>query len=71
MIILLKINQNEVWTKILGEFNAYNLLAVYAAAKLLDEEEWNCLKSISQLKNVHIKNIVVDVAYKRPDYKNL
>ena len=50
--MLLKINQNEVWTKILGEFNAYNLLAVYATAKLLDEEEWTCLKSISQLKNV-------------------
>ena len=50
--MLLKINQNEVWTKILGEFNAYNLLAVYATAKLLDEEEWDCLKSISQLKNV-------------------
>ncbi len=26
-------------------------------------------RPLSQLKNVHIKNIVVDVAYKRPDYK--
>ncbi len=50
--MLLKINQNEIWTQVLGEFNAYNLLAVFATAQLLGEEEWSSLKSISQLKNV-------------------
>ena len=37
--MLIKINQNEIWTQILGEFNAYNLLAVYATAQLLGEDE--------------------------------
>ena len=50
--MLLKINQNEIWTQLQGEFNAYNLLAVYATAQLLGDESWSCLKSISQLKNV-------------------
>ena len=50
--MLLKINQNEIWTQILGEFNAYNLLAVYATAQLLGGDELLCLKAISQLKNV-------------------
>ena len=50
--MLLKINQNEIWTQLQGEFNAYNLLAVYATAQILGDESWSCLKSISQLKNV-------------------
>ena len=49
--MLLKINQNEIWTQILGEFNAYNILAVYATTILLGEDEWQSLKSISQLKS--------------------
>ena len=27
--LLLKINDNEVWVKLIGTFNAYNLLAIY------------------------------------------
>lgn len=50
--MLLKINQNEIWTQMLGEFNAYNILAVYATTQLLGHDEWESLKSISQLKNV-------------------
>jgi UDP-N-acetylmuramoyl-L-alanyl-D-glutamate--2,6-diaminopimelate ligase len=49
--MLLKINQNEIWTQILGEFNAYNILAVYATTILLGQDEWESLKSISQLKS--------------------
>jgi len=48
--MLLKINHNEIWTQLLGEFNAYNILAVFATAKLLGKEEWESLKSISRLK---------------------
>jgi UDP-N-acetylmuramoyl-L-alanyl-D-glutamate--2,6-diaminopimelate ligase len=33
--MLLKIDQQEVWTRLVGEFNAYNFLAVYAAAVLM------------------------------------
>jgi UDP-N-acetylmuramoyl-L-alanyl-D-glutamate--2,6-diaminopimelate ligase len=50
--MLLKINQKEIWTQMLGEFNAYNILSVYAVSKLLDQDEWESLKSISQLKSV-------------------
>ena len=50
--MLLKINQNEIWTQILGEFNAYNILAVYATTQLLGHDELESLKSISQLKSV-------------------
>jgi UDP-N-acetylmuramoyl-L-alanyl-D-glutamate--2,6-diaminopimelate ligase len=30
--LLLKINGNEVWVKLIGTFNAYNLLAIYGTA---------------------------------------
>ncbi|MCH1453858.1 MAG: UDP-N-acetylmuramoyl-L-alanyl-D-glutamate--2,6-diaminopimelate ligase [Flavobacteriaceae bacterium] len=50
--MLLKINQKEIWTQMLGEFNAYNILAVYAVSQLLGKDEWESLKSISQLKSV-------------------
>ena len=50
--MLLKINQNEIWTQMLGEFNAYNILAVYATTQLLGYDELESLKSISQLKSV-------------------
>ena len=33
--MLLVIDQQEVWTSLLGTFNAYNLLAVYAVANQL------------------------------------
>jgi len=49
---LLLIDNQEVWTKLPGEFNAYNLLAVYAAAVLLGEDLQQVLVEISQLVTV-------------------
>ena len=49
---LLKINETEVWTKLIGGFNAYNLLAIYATAELLGLEKFEILTIISQLENV-------------------
>ena len=49
---LLKINDTEVWTKLIGGFNAYNLLAIYATAELLGLEKLEVLTIISQLENV-------------------
>lgn len=43
------INGQEVWFKLIGKFNAYNLLAVYGAAVLLDENPENILTELSQL----------------------
>jgi UDP-N-acetylmuramoyl-L-alanyl-D-glutamate--2,6-diaminopimelate ligase len=46
----LEINQQSVWFRLIGEFNAYNLLGVYATAMLLGEEEEEVLRQLSQLK---------------------
>ena len=43
------INETEVHFRMIGEFNAYNLLAVYAAAISLGEEKNEVLTSLSQL----------------------
>ena len=49
---LLKINQQEVWSSLLGQFNAYNLLAIYATATLLGLPELEILQHLSALENV-------------------
>ncbi len=50
--LLLKINNHEVWVRLIGNFNAYNLLAIYAAADLLGMETLEILKLISTLESV-------------------
>ena len=50
--LLLKINDNEVWTKLIGNFNAYNLLAIYGTADLLGLEKDEILRLLSELDNV-------------------
>ena len=49
---LLKINETEVWTKLIGQFNASNLVAIFAVAELLGIEKLEILTIISQLENV-------------------
>lgn len=49
---LLKINETEVWTRLIGRFNASNLLAIFATAELLGLEKLEILTIISQLENV-------------------
>ena len=49
---LLKINEIEVWTKLIGQFNASNLVAIFAVAELLGIEKLEILTTISQLENV-------------------
>ena len=48
---LLNINNYDVWTKLIGEFNAYNILAVYTVAILLNVEEDKLLQAISLLES--------------------
>ena len=50
--MLLKIQSFEVWTTLVGNFNAQNLLSVYAAADLLGLSSLSILKGISELKSV-------------------
>ncbi len=49
---LLKIDDNELWTRLIGHFNAYNILAIYATADLLGLEKLETLRLLSELENV-------------------
>ncbi len=45
----LEINGREVWTRLVGRFNAYNLTAIYAAAVLSGIDEAEALRLLSTL----------------------
>lgn len=49
---LLSIDGTEVWTKLSGNFNVYNLLLVYAAALLCGQDRHQVLTAISLLQPV-------------------
>ncbi|GHV64694.1 UDP-N-acetylmuramoyl-L-alanyl-D-glutamate--2,6-diaminopimelate ligase [Bacteroidia bacterium] len=49
---LLQIDADEVWTNFVGDFNTYNLLAVYATAVLLGFDKREILRCMSTLKPV-------------------
>jgi len=50
--MMLHIDKNEVWTKLIGGFNVYNLLSIYAVAVLLEQDKLNTLTAISNLNAV-------------------
>ncbi len=50
--LLLKINDNEVWVRLIGTFNAYNLLAIYGTAIELGLESLEILRLLSELESV-------------------
>ena len=47
---LLEINGKEVWTRLVGRFNGYNLTAIYGAAVLSGIEEGEALRLLSMLE---------------------
>ncbi len=70
--MLLDIRQTEVWLRLVGKFNAYNILAVYGAAFLLGKEHTDIVKALSTLNSVdgrfqHVKvagiTAIVDYAH--------
>lgn len=79
--LLLNIDGTELWTKLIGSFNAYNLLLVYSIAILLKENKTNVLTAISNLSSVEgrfqfIKNKqnivgIVDYAHTPDALKNV
>ncbi len=79
--LLLKINNHELWVKLIGKFNAYNMLAIYAAADLLGLETLETLQLMSNLDSVDgrfqylvsEKNItsIVDYAHTPDALKNV
>ena len=50
--LFLNIDNQEVWVKLIGTFNAYNVLAVYATAVLLKQDKLNVLTALSNLNSV-------------------
>lgn len=79
--LLLQINKNELWVKLIGTFNAYNILAIYGTAVLLGVEELEALKIISSLESVKGRfqfvltdskvSIIVDYAHTPDALKNV
>ncbi len=50
--MMLKIQGEEIWTRFIGDFNASNLLAVYAASELLGAAKKEILTILSDLHSV-------------------
>ena len=79
--MLLNINNYDLWTRLIGEFNAYNVLAVYAVGRLLNCEEEKLLERISLLESAEgrfqsIKNkegitAIVDYAHTPDALRNV
>jgi len=46
----LEIGHNNIWFSLAGDFNAYNVLAVYGASQILDEENEEVLTQLSRVK---------------------
>ena len=49
---LISIDGTEVWTKLIGVFNIYNLIAIIATSELLGLEKLEVLTIVSQLESV-------------------
>ncbi len=79
--LVLNVNNQDVWTRLIGGFNAYNLILVYAIAIELGFESLEILTSISKLKSVegrfqYIKSsteiiAIVDYAHTPDALKNV
>lgn len=50
--LLMRVNGVEVWSQLIGSFNASNLLAIYGTAILLKMDNLDVLKGISSLQSV-------------------
>jgi UDP-N-acetylmuramoyl-L-alanyl-D-glutamate--2,6-diaminopimelate ligase len=79
--LLLNIDNQEVWIKLIGSFNAYNALVVYAMAILLKQDKVQVLTTLSNLNSVegrfqYIKSksgiiAIVDYAHTPDALKNV
>lgn len=50
--MLVRLDKHEVWTKLIGKFNASNLIAIYGVACLLDQDPLQIATAISSLQSV-------------------
>ena len=51
--LLLNINGTEMWSRLIGVFNAYNLLAIVGTAELCGLDKMEVLRIISELESVN------------------
>ena len=49
--MLLKVDNYKIWVKLVGKFNAYNLLAVYSVSKLLEGDTDEILQALSMVSS--------------------
>ena len=78
---LININGRDVWIKLIGEFNVYNILAIYATSILLGIDEEDVLIELSKLQpvrgrleiihSIDDKVFVIDYAHTPDALKNL
>lgn len=79
--MLLKLGNHEVWSKLIGTFNALNMAAVYGIAMLLGEEELQVVTALSNLQSVEGRfqyfrsdngiTVIVDYAHTPDALKNV
>ena len=79
--LLLSIDNQELWVKLIGSFNAYNVLVVYAISHLLKQDRVQVLTTLSNLNSVegrfqYIKSktgivAIVDYAHTPDALKNV
>ncbi len=50
--LVLNVDGNELWTKLIGAFNAYNILAIYGVGVLLGQDKIELLTVLSNLESV-------------------
>lgn len=50
--LVLNLDGEELWTRLIGDFNAYNLLAVYGVSRLLGQDKIEVLTKLSELQSV-------------------
>lgn len=79
--MLLQMGQHEMWCKLIGNFNAYNLVAVYGIASLLEQDSLQIITALSNLAPVegrfqYIRSetgitVIVDYAHTPDALKNV
>jgi UDP-N-acetylmuramoyl-L-alanyl-D-glutamate--2,6-diaminopimelate ligase len=50
--MLLRLGHHDVWTSLIGDFNGYNILAIYGVAICLEQDPLQVATAISSLKSV-------------------
>lgn len=79
--MLLNIDEQEAWFRLVGNFNAYNILAVYGTAFLLGKEKLEIIQHLSNIESVkgrfeYVRSVdgviaIIDYAHTPDALKNI